>query len=82
MRERIPEKTEALTLTGKDVRVAAQGLEVTLYAENADVYIKMHPSVPNAQAFIIKQGDRLCLSGDFVASGTGATLRLLYCRVL
>lgn len=80
--ERIPEKTSALTLSGEHARVSADGCEVTLYAENADVYVKTHEAVSNDSAFVLKQGESLRVSGDVVLYADDARVRLLYCRLL
>lgn len=82
MVERIPEKTAALVLSGTDKRVSADGYEVTVYAENADIYVKTHESVSIEEAFIVKQGSTLRVSGDIVLYAADAKARLLYCRLL
>lgn len=80
--ERIPVKTKAVSLSGGAVAVDAEGLEVTVYAKDTDVYLKTAAAVSDAEAFVIPQGSLLTLDGGFVLSAASGEARLLYCRLL
>ena len=54
--EKIPVKTKGYALNGNDVFIDTAGLEATLYADGADVYIKANSEVTNEDAFILKDG--------------------------
>ena len=79
--ERIPVKTQAVSLTGESVEVDAAGLEVTLYAAN-DIFIKANESVPDENAYLLTAGNTAKLSGRFFIKADEADVRLLYCKLL
>ena len=54
--ERIPVKTKKINLSGENVKIDCEGLEVTVYAESGDVYLKSTQVTPDEEAFIIKSG--------------------------
>lgn len=81
--ERIPVKTKGLTLSASSpVTVDAEGLEVTVCASDADVFLKADAGTSDADAYILKSGSSITLSGRFVLKGTSANVRLLYCKLL
>lgn len=80
--ERIPVKTQALKLAGTNVRVDCEGLEVKILAKDADIYLKAHESVSDANAYIIKNGESITLCGSFVLNASSAEARLLFCKVI
>ncbi len=80
--ERIPVKTKKITLSGEDVKIDCEGLEVSVYADGADVYLKSSAETADEDAYLIKSGNSITLCGSFVVSGTNAKARLLYCKVI
>lgn len=80
--ERIPVKTKKITLSGENVKIDCEGLEVTVYAESGDIYLKSTQVTPDEEAFIIKSGSAITLCGSFILSSAQAVARLLYCKVI
>lgn len=81
--ERIPVKTKGLAVSSTPVTVDAEGLEVTVYASDADVLLKADAGTTDANAYILKNGGSITLSGRFVLkAASAANVRLLYCKLL
>lgn len=80
--ERIPVKTQALKLSGTNVRVDCEGLEVSVLANGADVFLKAHESVSDENAYVIKSGESVTLCGSFVLNSSSADVRMLFCKVI
>ena len=80
--ERIPVKTKKITLSGEDVKIDCEGLEVSVYADGPDIYLKSTVDTSTEDAYIIKSGNSITLCGSFVLNATQANARLLYCKVI
>ncbi len=80
--ERIPVKTAAITLAGKAVKVDTAGLEATVLAKDANVFIKANESVSDADAFVLASGTSVRLCGTFFVKAEEADVRLLFCKLL
>lgn len=80
--ERIPVKTAAITLAGKAVKVDTAGLEATVLAKDANVFIKANESVSDSDAFVLASGTSVRLCGTFFVKAEEADVRLLFCKLL
>jgi hypothetical protein len=80
--ERIPAKTENISLDGKNVKIDTEGLEATVAATGGTVYIKAVSECADADAFALEKGGCITLNGCFYLSGNGAAASVLYCRII
>ena len=80
--ERIPVKTRKVTLSGTAEKIECEGLEVTVFAESGDVYIKANAETPDSESYILKTGTSITLCGAFVLNASTSSARLLYCKVI
>ena len=80
--ERIPVKTKKIALSGENVIIDCEGLEVSVYADGGDIYLKSNAQTADEDAYLIKSADSITLCGSFVLNGTNAKARLLYCKVI
>ena len=81
--ERIPVKTACVSLTsGKAEVIDCEGLQVTMLAQDGDIYIKVSESTPDDSAYVLKSADSITLCGRFVISGSNAKARLLFCSII
>ncbi len=80
--ERIPAKTQTVTLDGKNVKIDTEGLEATVAAADGTVYIKAAEECADTDAFALEKGERISLNGCFYLSGSGATATVLFCRII
>lgn len=80
--ERIPAKTENISLNGENVKIDTEGLEATVSAADGTVYIKAAAECADENAFALEKGERITLNGCFYLSGNGAAASVLYCRII
>lgn len=80
--EKIPAKTEAISLSGNTVKIDTKGMEATVISRDADIFIKASRETVNEDAFVLVKGQSIALNGSFYISGDGADVRVLYCRII
>lgn len=80
--ERIPVKTRKVSLSGTAEKIDCEGLEVTVFADGGDIYVKANSETPDDNAYILKSGTSITLCGQFVLSANNVSARLLYCKVI
>ena len=80
--EKIPAKTQAVVLNGKDVKIDTEGMEATVVSSVGTSYIKVSDSTDNADGFVLEKGQSITLNGKFYIGGDSAEVRILYCRII
>ena len=80
--ERIPAKTENVSLDGKNVKIDTEGLEATVAVTDGTVYIKAAAECADENAFALEKCGHVTLNGCFYLSGSGAKASVLYCRII
>ena len=80
--ERIPAKTEAVSLTGANVKIDTEGMEAVIVCREGTAYIKALGNVKDTDAFALEKGHSISLNGSFYLGGDNADVRILYCRII
>ena len=71
--ERIPAKTQTVTLDGKNVKIDTEGLEATVAAADGTVYIKAAEECADTDAFALEKGERISYVDETIVSSKAET---------